>query len=59
MRHQSRVRRHISVDILASVVGGAAVGAVVQKSWWLGGIAVLVAGALIVFEQVNIEEEEK
>jgi fatty acid desaturase len=59
MSHQSRVRRHISVDILASVVGGAAVSAVVQKSWWLGGLAVLVAVALAIFEQGNIEEEEK
>jgi hypothetical protein len=59
MNHTVRVKRHLVRDILASVVGGALVVAVAQKSWVGGLLVVLAAVALYFTERADIQEEEQ
>lgn len=58
MKHKIRVERHLIRDILASMVGGSTVIAVVQKSRISGVLTLLTALALFITEQADIEEEE-
>ena len=59
MNHTVRVKRHLVRDILASVVGGALVVAVAQKSW-IGGLLVVLSGVALYFtERADIQEEEQ
>lgn len=59
MNHTVRVKRHLVRDILASVVGGALVVTVAQKSW-IGGLLVVLAGVALYFtERADIQEEEQ
>jgi len=59
MNHTIRVKKHVIRDILASVVGGAFVGAIIQKSWIAAGLAVIVGFALFIEEKVDIQEEDE
>lgn len=58
MSHKTRVERHVTVDVLASIVGGALIASLLNKS----GVAFLlsVAAGLVLFllERNNIEEED-
>ena len=59
MNHTVRIKKHVVRDILASVVGGALVVAVAQKSW-IGGLLAILAGAALYFtEWADIQEEEQ
>lgn len=59
MKHIVRVERHLIRDILASMVGGSMVIAVIQRSWLAGLMTVLSGVALYITELVDIEEEEQ
>lgn len=56
MNHTIRIRRHAIRDIMASIVGGCLVGALVH--WWLLIVGVVLAIALFIEEKADIEEEE-
>jgi hypothetical protein len=58
MTTKIKLERRAVEGILSSVVGGAGVSAIVQKSWWLAGLAVVVAIALLITEKADLEEEE-
>ena len=59
MKHTVRIERHVIRDILASILGGGLVVAVVQKSW-IAAVLVVAAGAtLFITERADIEEEEQ
>ena len=57
MTTKIKLERHLVESILSSVVGGLVVGAVIQKSWWLVGLAVVVGVALFITEKADLEEE--
>ena len=58
MSHKTRVNRHIAVDVLASVVGGALVASLLNKS--LVAFLLSSAAGLVLFllERNNIQEED-
>jgi uncharacterized membrane protein len=59
MKHTIRVERHVLRDILASILGGALVVSVVQKSWIAGVLVIAAGAALFIQERADIEEEEE
>ena len=58
MKHKIRIKHRIVEGILSSIVGGALVGAFIQRQYWLIPVAAIVAIALLVEEEAAVEEEE-
>lgn len=50
--------RHTIVGVLESTAGGLVVAAIMQKMWWLFGIALILGGAAVALDKFNIDEEE-
>ena len=59
MNHTVRIERHLVRDILASALGGALVGSIIQRSWIGGGLSVVLGTALWFTERADIREEEE
>ena len=59
MTAKLKIERRTVEAVLSSVVGGAAVAAFTQHSWWLAGFALLTSVALLITEKADIEEEAK
>lgn len=51
--------RHALVGILESTTGGLVVSAFIYKSIWLGLLAVVLGGAAVGLDYVNIDDEEQ
>lgn len=58
MSHKTRVERHIAVDVLASVVGGALVASLLNKSFVAFLLSASAGVTLFLLERNNIEEED-
>lgn len=59
MSHKTRVERHIGVDLLASVAGGALVSSLINKSAVAFALSVISGLALLLWERNNIQEEDE
>ncbi len=59
MKHTVRIERHLIRDILASILGGGLVVAVVEKSWMASVLVIVAGAALFITERADIEEEEQ
>lgn len=59
MSHKTRVERHIAVDVLASVVGGALVASLLNKSLIAALLSAAAGLVLFLLERNNIQEEDE
>lgn len=59
MSHKTRVERHIAVDVLASVVGGALVASLLNKSVVAFLLSAAAGLTLFLLERNNIQEEDE
>lgn len=59
MSHKTRVERHITIDVLASVVGGMFVSAVLNKSGIAFALTAAIGVTLFLLERNNIKEEDE
>lgn len=59
MKHTVRIERHLIRDILASILGGGLVVAVVEKSCMASVLVIVAGAALFITERADIEEEEQ
>jgi hypothetical protein len=57
MKHTIRIKRHVIRDIMASIIGGCFVGALIH--WWLAIVGLALMVTLFIEERADIEEEEE
>ena len=59
MTHNIKLKRRTVEGILSSVVGGGVVASLIQKSFALAAVTIVVFVALLITEKADIEEEEQ
>ena len=51
--------RHALVGILESTTGGLIATAVFQRSWWIGGLALVLGGVSVALDELFVKDEER